>query len=97
VGAAYAWDSLGYAHHNLGHHAEAAGCYQRAIALRRQLGDRHDEADTLTRLGDTQEAAGERDAARTAWQQALDILTDLDLPDANTVRARLDALHTDRA
>jgi predicted TPR repeat methyltransferase len=44
----------------------------------------------LTRFGDTADAAGDSDAARTAWRHALDILTDLD-PDADTLRARLHA------
>jgi hypothetical protein len=55
------------------------------------LGDRHDEADTLTRLGDTHHTRGHLAAARGAWQDALDILADLDHPDADTVRIRLNA------
>jgi hypothetical protein len=52
------------------------------------LGDRYYEADTLVRLGDTHLAADNPDGARTAWQRALDILTELDHPDADTVRAK---------
>ena len=77
------WDSLGYAHHHLGHHAQAITCYQQALDLFRDLGDRYDEADTLTHLGDTHHAAGDPDAARDAWQQALTILDELDHPDAD--------------
>ena len=40
------------------HHRAAIRCYQRALGLFRRLGDRYDEADTLSRLGDTQHAAG---------------------------------------
>ena len=36
--------------------------------------------------------AGRPDQARTAWTTALDILTDLDHPDADTVRAKLATL-----
>ena len=43
----------------------------------------------LTHLGDTHHAAGDPDAARDAWQQALTILDDLDHPDAAQVRAKL--------
>ena len=60
--------------------------------LFRDLGDRYDEADTLTHLGDTHHAAGDPDAARDAWQQALTILDELDHPDADQVRAKLGGL-----
>jgi DNA-binding SARP family transcriptional activator len=61
-----------------------------ALALHRHLGDRHDQADTLTHLGDTHHATGDHNAASGAWRQALDILTDLDHADADAVRAKLD-------
>ena len=53
------WDSLGYAEHHLGNLAEAAACYQRALSLYRESGDRFAEAEALTHLGDTRHAAGE--------------------------------------
>jgi len=88
-GEAATWDSLGYAHHHLGHHRQATDCYQHALDLFRDLGDRYEEAGTLTNLGDTHQAAGSPDAARAAWQHALEILTDLDHPDTDGVRAKL--------
>jgi hypothetical protein len=69
-------------------------CYQQALTLFRDLGDRYDEAATLTNLGDTHHAAGNPDAARDAWQHALTILDDLDHPDADQVRTKLAALDT---
>jgi tetratricopeptide (TPR) repeat protein len=87
-GQANTWDSLGYAHH-LGHHEQAITCYQHAFTLFRDLGDRYYEATILTHLGDTHHTAGDPDAARDAWQQALTILDDLDHPDADTVRTKL--------
>ena len=75
-GEAATWDSLGYAHHHLGHHTQAVDCYQHALTLSRDLGDRY-------------HAAGTPDAARTAWTDALSILTDLEHPDADTIRAKL--------
>src|SRR5262249_22971198 len=87
-GQAYTWESLGFAHH-LAHHTHAADYYQYALHLFRDLGDRYWEADTLARLGDTHHAAGDPIAARTAWTHALDILTDLDHPDTDTVRGKL--------
>ena len=84
-----AWDSLGYAHHLLSHHAEAITCYQRGLDLCRQNRDTHREADALLCLGDAYQAAGDQNAARCAWQQALAIIEDLHRPDAAQVRARL--------
>jgi tetratricopeptide (TPR) repeat protein/transcriptional regulator with XRE-family HTH domain len=84
-----AWDSLGHAHHHLGHHAEAVACFQKAISQFREVGDRYYETDVLTHLGDSHQAAGDPAAAREAWRQALEILEDLDHPDAEAVRARL--------
>jgi DNA-binding SARP family transcriptional activator/tetratricopeptide (TPR) repeat protein/DNA-binding XRE family transcriptional regulator len=84
------WDSVGYAEHHLGNLAEAAGCYQRALSLLREFGVRLDEGTALTHLGDTRHAAGEPTQAREAWQQALAILDDLQHPDAEQVRAKLD-------
>jgi hypothetical protein len=38
-GQAAAWDSLGYAHHHLGRHAQAVTCYLHALDLVRDLGN----------------------------------------------------------
>jgi DNA-binding SARP family transcriptional activator/predicted negative regulator of RcsB-dependent stress response len=92
VGQAATRDSLGYAHHHLGQHTEAITCYQHAIDLHRALGDRYFEADSLTHLGDTHHAIGNPAAARTAWQRAQDILTEIDHPDADQIRAKLAGL-----
>jgi tetratricopeptide (TPR) repeat protein len=88
-GQAAAWDSLGYAHHHLGQHAQATTCYQHALTLVRDPGDRYNEATGLTHLGDTHQAAGNPQAARDAWQQALIILDDFDHPDAAQIRVKL--------
>ncbi|TMM38894.1 MAG: tetratricopeptide repeat protein [Actinobacteria bacterium] len=90
-GEAETWNSLGYAHHHLGHYGQAADCYTLALTPYRDLGDRYEEAVTLAHLGDTHHAAGNPAAARTAWQDALNILADLDHsdPDADAVRTRL--------
>lgn len=87
-GQAGTWDSLGYAYHQSGDHEQATTCYHNAIDLHRQAGDRHNEADALTRLGDNHHAAGRPDAARDSWRRALEILDELDHPDADQVRAR---------
>jgi transcriptional regulator with XRE-family HTH domain/tetratricopeptide (TPR) repeat protein len=87
----HAWDSLGYAEQHLGNLGEAAACYQRALGIARELGDRRLEADTLTHLGDTRQAVGDLPQARETWRQALAILDDIQHPDADEVRAKLDA------
>jgi len=88
-GEAAAWDSIGYAYHHLGYYARAAMAYERALSRYHELGNRYYEADTLTHLGDTHHAANDLKAADDSWKQALDILKELQHPDADTLRARL--------
>ena len=89
---ASALDSLGYAHQQLGHRADATACYQQALGLHRQTGSRWGEAETLGHLGDTRHAAGNPEEARAAWEEALAILADLRHPDADQIRAKLSEL-----
>jgi DNA-binding SARP family transcriptional activator/tetratricopeptide (TPR) repeat protein len=89
-GEAHTWDSLGYAHHHLGEHTEALEAYGLALDLFRGLGGRLHEALTLTRVGDTHRAGGSPEAARHSWQAAVEILVELDHPDAAAVREKLD-------
>jgi tetratricopeptide (TPR) repeat protein len=91
-GQAATWDSLGYAHHHLGHHEQAISCHQHALGLFRDLGDRYKEAEILTHLGDTFQAAGSTENARTVWRGALEILSDFGHRDAVQVRARLGSI-----
>lgn len=88
-GQANTWDSLGYAHHRLGHHNQAIDCYHQALHLFRQTGERYLQAETLIRLGDACLAAGESESAGSAWTHALQILANLDHPDACRLRAKL--------
>jgi tetratricopeptide (TPR) repeat protein len=89
---ALGWGTLGWVHSRLGEHRHAISCYRQALALahawktplaRRWL------ADLLADFGDAWQAAGDLRAARPAWQQALQILDDLHLPDSRRIRARL--------
>jgi len=86
------WDTIGYAHHHLGQLQQATTCYEQALNLCRQCGDRYNEAEVLTHLGDNHGAAGDLDAARVAWHEALDILTELNHPSVDGLRARLHRL-----
>jgi len=94
-GQAHTWDSLGYVHHHLGDHVAAIACYGNTLTIVRYLGDRYQEADTLGNLGETHLASGDSRAARGAWHQALTILDELNHPDAERVRAKLAALHSE--
>jgi len=87
---ALTWHSLGYAHHRAGQHASAAECYQEALRLLRAYGDRYNPATVLTHLGDAYHAGGDTVAARESWHAALSILTKLQHPDADAVRAKLE-------
>ena len=89
AGEAHALDSLGYAYYHLDLQEQAADCYNQALDLFREVGDRYHESETLVRLGKAQEAAGDRTAARIAWQSALAVLDDAD---ADAVRGALRSL-----
>jgi DNA-binding SARP family transcriptional activator/tetratricopeptide (TPR) repeat protein len=89
AGEASTWDSLGYAYHHLDEHNRANHCYTRSVELYAEAGDRYNQADALTHLGDSHRAAGDHGAARRAWREAHDILTHLNHPDAEAVRAKL--------
>ncbi|MFC3495717.1 tetratricopeptide repeat protein [Glycomyces rhizosphaerae] len=83
------WDSFGFIHHRLGNH-DRAGCYYRQTLHRnRELGERLAEGETLSSLGDLHLSSGDPDSAREAWQEALDILSDLEHPSAAEVREKL--------
>ncbi len=90
---ASALDSLGYAHQQLGNHAAATACYQRALDLHREIGSRWGLAETLGHLGDARRAAGNPAEARTAWEESLAILDELHHPDAGQIRAKLRELN----
>ncbi|HEX5303056.1 MAG TPA: helix-turn-helix domain-containing protein [Streptosporangiaceae bacterium] len=83
-------DMLRHAEHHLGNLGEAAACYQHALSLHREAGDRFTEAEALAHLGETYQAAGNLAQAREAWQQAVVIFDDMRNHDAAArVRAML--------
>jgi hypothetical protein len=72
---AESWQSLlSSAEQQYGDHRAAVDCYQRALGLFRELGDRCSQATVLTHLGDAQHAAEQTAAARTARHEAVTIL-----------------------
>jgi tetratricopeptide (TPR) repeat protein len=88
-GEAVAWDSLGFIRHTMGNPAEALDCFVRAGELFRIVGERFYESVALDHLGDAHHDLDHRGEARTAWQEALAILRDLDHPMADAVRVKL--------
>jgi DNA-binding SARP family transcriptional activator/tetratricopeptide (TPR) repeat protein len=88
-GQAHANDSLGYIYRHLGRHREAIECYRQALPLFRGTGDSYSEAICLSYLGDVYEVAGDADGARQAWTHAQDILSRLEHPDVEQIRAKL--------
>ncbi|GAA2272917.1 hypothetical protein GCM10009853_028410 [Glycomyces scopariae] len=86
------WSSLGLVHGRLGDHGRARSFYLRTLERNRELGEHLKVGETLAALGDLHHSAGDRDAARTAWREALDILTEHEHTTAAEVRANLAAL-----
>ena len=64
----------------------------RARTVAESLGQRSDVGRTLDRLGQTYQARGELDLARQHWRRALEIMTEIGLPEADRVRRDLAAL-----
>ncbi len=95
-GEAGTWDTLGVVLQRLGSHAEAVGCFLRAVSLDREMGNRYDLAMVLAHLGETYAATGDLRGAREAWDESLLILRALHHPAAGTVRGQLAALAAGR-
>ncbi|MGH8791665.1 MAG: ATP-binding protein, partial [Stackebrandtia sp.] len=89
-GEAETWDSLGHAHHKLGEIDEAVACFRRSLDILAPTGDRQFSAEVFDRLGQAHESAGDKTAAVAAWRRALKLLDELEHPDAESVRARID-------
>jgi tetratricopeptide (TPR) repeat protein len=83
------WNTLGYIRHQMGDHQQAIACYRRVLDLCGQTGDRYNQACVLDSLGDVHLSAGDADAARRAWAQALQIIEDIDHSDASRIRVKL--------
>jgi DNA-binding SARP family transcriptional activator/tetratricopeptide (TPR) repeat protein len=93
-GEAATLDSLGYCFHQAGRHRQAIAFYQQALGAYTDAGERTagGSGQTLIHLGETHMAAGDPQAARAAWKQALAILDSFHHHDAAPVRARLQDL-----
>jgi hypothetical protein len=59
------------------------------VAISADLGRRHEQAMTLSRLGDAHHDAVDPDAARAAWRQALEIMERLGYAETGVLREKL--------
>jgi tetratricopeptide (TPR) repeat protein len=86
-------------HQRQGRYQEALACQRESLAIRRELGDAHCEAESLRELGVTLRALGRLDQARAHWLEALAILERLRSTNADQVRALLAELpaHLEKA
>ncbi|MGN9913826.1 BTAD domain-containing putative transcriptional regulator [Phytohabitans sp. LJ34] len=86
------WHSLGYAHHHLGLDREAIACFERALRITREMSDWDGEVNILNDLGDALHATGDTDAARRAWQRAVDVLGATDPSVADQLQIKIATL-----
>jgi tetratricopeptide (TPR) repeat protein len=83
-------DTMAYALAGLGRLDEAIASYGVALDILRKQGRLPETAECLMSMAEVQERAGQREAARAGWAEALEILEELDHPDADLVRAKLE-------
>lgn len=89
LGQSATLDTLGYIHHQLGQYGEAIACFGEAMSIDGDADNQRVRAEILIHLGDSQQAAGNQQAARGAWQEALALLEELHQPDTDRVQSRL--------
>ncbi|WP_405820553.1 BTAD domain-containing putative transcriptional regulator [Streptomyces sp. NBC_00838] len=91
-GEGFALDVLGTVYRRLRQHDVAVENYHRAIRTHAEIGNRFGQAHTLGNLGTAYLENTEEGKARESWRQALDILGDLDHPEAAELRSKLNAI-----
>lgn len=89
LGEAATWDTLGQIHISNEENAAAIDCFQRAVQLQRDIGNRYSVATTLAHLAGALAAAGNAPGARDAWKEALAILSEMRHPDAAEIARKL--------
>jgi hypothetical protein len=70
--------------------------YQTALGLARQIGDPYEEAKVLEGIAEATLGARRPDNARIVFRQALDIFERLGVPEAESVRIRIEAMDPSR-
>ncbi|MGW0218877.1 AfsR/SARP family transcriptional regulator [Micromonospora chokoriensis] len=97
-------DGQGLCHETLAHVRRVGGDLpaalvgmKRAAAVYRQAGWRMNRVGCLVHLGDIAAAVDDQVGAREAWQEALDLVRHLSVPQVADIHARLDRLDADTA
>ncbi|HUY45475.1 MAG TPA: tetratricopeptide repeat protein [Streptosporangiaceae bacterium] len=84
------------AHRGQGRHDQALDHYQQALLLARAIGEPYQEGKILDGIAETVQQTEGPGPARIYWHQALDVYQQLNVPEAETVRIRLDPPPPDR-
>ncbi len=80
-----------------GRHGEALDHYHAALRLSREIGDPHEEGRILEGIAEAMLDTQRSVAGRIALRQALDIFERLDVPEAESVRIRIESIAPDFA
>jgi DNA-binding SARP family transcriptional activator/tetratricopeptide (TPR) repeat protein len=96
-GETVALRTLAKALHGAGQPATARAELETALRLAADTGNTYQQASSHRDLAESHHRAGQDDQARHHWQQALDLYTQLDAPEAGQVRTRLSAQHAEQA
>src|SRR6266540_2922605 len=89
VAQARTFNGLGWCNAQLGGYEQTIAYCEQSLALLLEAADAYAEAETLVHLGDAHHGASDVAAAREEWQRALAILSELDHPGVEQIRARL--------
>jgi DNA-binding SARP family transcriptional activator/tetratricopeptide (TPR) repeat protein len=83
--------ALAEALHGIGQPAEARAELQAACLLASETGNTYQQASAHRELAESHHRAGNHEQAQRNWQQALDLYTQLGVPEADQVRSRIKA------
>jgi DNA-binding SARP family transcriptional activator/Tfp pilus assembly protein PilF len=89
-GEADARNDLGVTLLAAGQRTEAQREHEIALSVARQISHKHQQARAYQGLGNCYDAAGDDARAGQHWEQAIALFTELGMPEADEVRARLD-------
>lgn len=89
-GQAWSTNGLGEAAQFAGDTAAALALHADALVIATKSGPRHQVARAHAGIGHARRAMGEHDLARTHYEHALLIYTELDMPEAEDMRARME-------
>jgi DNA-binding SARP family transcriptional activator/Flp pilus assembly protein TadD len=79
-------------HRGSGRYGEALDHYHTALRLAREIGDPYEEAKILEGIAESTLSTQRPDAARIVFRQALDIFERLGVPEAASVRLRIESM-----